>query len=343
MKTKIDKKAKKRSLNETSLSIKSNQKQKTIIGPKKNPKKAKLVGLVQNGNSTMGNKVQILKKMYKQKEKPKIKQTNTGSLAEIKTEGIKLPIAKLNDESVGKKTKTKEKKLKNLQIKQVKRESHKKRRRGVRNAASITLSTEEIEAKIEEIKSREVLSKRAKKILSVLNRKLRFEKSALDKSEKLNVIGKKGNKKNQQGTFVKTESVSNKDKKDKIKIKKEHVEHETIKLKQEKDDQNDSNIMKTEEDEDESDENQSDTETEESMQDANEELDDESEDEEDEDTEDDEEDEDDETDENDEDEEANTSKVKKEDEKKQKTQAKQSLEHQKKNRYVLFVGNLPTE
>lgn len=350
MKTKIDKKAKKRSLSETSLSIKSNQKQKTITGPKKNPKKAKLVGLVQNGNSTMGNKVQILKKMYKQKEKPKIKQTNTGSLAEIKTEGTKLPIAKLNEESVGKKTKTKEKKLKNLQIKQAKHELRKKRRRSrnVRNGASITLSTEEIEAKIEEIRSREVLSKRAKKLLSVLNRKLRFEKSALDKSGKLNVIGKKGNKKNQQvGTFVKTESVSNKDKKDKIKIKKEHVEHESLKVKQEKDDQNDSNIMKTEdEDEDESDEDQIDTETEESMHDANEQLDDESEDEEDEedeDTEDDEEDEDDETDENDEDEEANTSKVKKEDEKKPKTQAKQSLEHQKKNQYVLFVGNLPTD
>lgn len=350
MKTKIDKKAKKRSLSETSLSIKSNQKQKTITGPKKSPKKAKLVSLVQNGNSTMGNKVQILKKMYKQKEKPKIKQTNTGSSAEIKTEGIKLPIAKLNEESVGKKTHTKEKKLKNLQIKQVKRELRKKRRRGrhIPNAASITLSTEEIEAKIEEIKNREVLSKRAKKILSVLNRKLRFEKSALDKPEKLNVIGKKGNKKNQQvGTFVKTESVSNKDKKDKIKIKKEHVEHETI--KREKDDQNDSNIMKTEdEDEDESDEDLSDSETEESMHDANEQLDDESEDEEDEDTEDEENEEDeadetDETDENDEDEEANTSKVKKENEKKPKIQAKQSLEHQKKNRYVLFVGNLPTE
>lgn len=346
MKTKIDKKAKKRSLSETSLSIKSNQKQKTITGSKKSPKKTKLVGLVQNGNSTMGNKVQILKKMYKQKEKPKIKQTNTGSLAEIKTEGTKLPIAKLNEESVGKKTKTKEKKLKNLQIKQVKRELRKKKRRNrhVRNAASITLSTEEIEAKIEEIRSREVLSKRAKKILSVLNRKLRLEKSALDKSEK-NIIGKKGNKKNQQvDTFVKTESVSNKDKKDKIKIKKEH-EHETI--KREKDDQNDSNIMKTEnEDEDESDEDQNDTETEESMHDTNEQLDDESEDEDtedDEDDEEDEEDEDDETDENDEDEEANTSQVKKEDEKKPKTQAKQSLEHQKKNQYVLFVGNLPTD
>lgn len=216
-----------------------------------------------------------------------------------------------------------------MQIKQVKRELRKKgRRRRVPNAAFITLSTEEIEAKIEEIKNREVLRKRAKRFLSVLNRKLRLDKSALDKSEKLNVIEKKGKKKNQQvGAFVKT--VSNKDNKDKIKIKKEHVEHETIKFKQEKDDQNDSNIMKIKDnDEDESDEDQSDTETEESMHDANEQLDDESEDEEDED---------------DEDEEANTSKVKKEDEKKPKTQAKQSLERQKKNRYVLFVGNLPTE
>jgi len=344
MKTKVDKKAKKRSLSETSLSIKPNQKQKTVTEPKKSLKKAKLVGLVQNGNSTMGNKVQILKKMYKQKEKPKMKQTNTGSLAEIKTEGTKLPIAKLNEESVGKKTKTKEKKLKNLQIKQVKRELRKKRRRRhLPNAASITLSIEEIEAKIEEIRNREVLSKRAKKFLSVLNRKLRLEKSPLDKSEKLNIIEKKGNKKNQQvGAFMKTESVSNKDNKDKIKIKKEHVKHETIKLKQEKDDQNDSNIMKTEddEDEDENDEDQSDTE--ESMHDANEQFDDESEDEEDEDEEN-EDTEDDEDTEDEEDEEANTSKVKKEDEKKPKTQAKQSLEHQKKNRYVLFVGNLPTE
>ncbi|XP_025264952.1 glutamic acid-rich protein-like [Camponotus floridanus] len=77
-----------------------NQKQKTVTEPKKSPKRINLVGLVQNGNSTMGNIVQILKKMYKQKEKPKIKQTNTGSLTEIKTEETKLPLTKLNEESV---------------------------------------------------------------------------------------------------------------------------------------------------------------------------------------------------------------------------------------------------
>lgn len=346
MKTKVDRKAKKRSLTlltKTSLPTKSGQKQKTVTGLKKNAKKAKLAGLIQNGNSTMGNKVQILKKMYKQKEKPKIKQTNIKS--EIKTEEeTKLPIAKLNKESVDKKTKVEEKKLKNLEIRQEKRKIHnKKRRRGLRNAAFITLSIEEIEAKIEEIKNREVLSKTGRKILAILNSKLRkLKKSTLDKSKKSDITEKKGKKNKQQvGTFVKIEPVSKEDNKGKKKIKKEHVEHETVKIKQKKDAQSDSSIIKSD-DEDETDEDQSDIETEESMHDANEQFDDKiDEDEEDEDTEDDEDDED-EEDEDDEDEKVNISKIKKKDEKKTKKQPK-SLEHQNKNQYVFFVGNLPYE
>lgn len=317
MKTKVDKQAKKRSLSETSLPTKSDQKQKAVTGPKKNPKKAKLVRLVQNGNPTTGNKVQILKKMYKQKEKPKLKQMNIKS--EQTEEETKLPI----EESVDKKTKIKEKKLKNLEIKQVKREIRKRKKRGgLLNAAYITLSIEEIEAKIEEIKNREVLSKRAKKILAILKRKLKFEKSALDKSEKSNMIEKKGNKKNKQqvGAFVKIEP---------------------------------------EDDEDENDEDQSDTETEESMQNANEQFDDEidedeededeeEEEEEDEDTEDDEDEEDDnikdaEDEDGDEDEKVNISKIEKKAEMDAKKLVKQSLEHQNKNRNVLFVANLPYE
>lgn len=326
MKTKVDKKGKKRSLSETSLSTKPDQKQENITELKKSPKKAKLA-LVQNGNSTMGNKVQILKKMYKQKEKQKAKQQiNIGSSAKIKKEGEnKLPIAKLNEESVSKKIM--EKKLKNLKKKQIKRDLRKRKRsRNLRNAASITLSIEEIEAKIEEIRNREVLTKNAKKNLAVLNRKLKLEKSA-NNSEKLNIIEKKSNKKNKQqiGAIVKIEKISNEDNEDKIKVKKEHVQHEKVKIKQEMNDQDD---------EDESDEDQSDTEKEESMDNANEQFDDESD-----------EDEKDEEDEDAEDdiEKANILKVKNEGVKKMKKQATQSLYTDQKNQHFLYVYNLPLD
>ncbi|XP_072750251.1 uncharacterized protein [Anoplolepis gracilipes] len=344
MKAKVDKKGKKRSLSESSLSVKPGLKQENVTEPKKSLKKTKLASSVQNGSST--NKEQILKKMYKQKEKQKAKPQ--GPLAKIKTEEeIELSIAKPNEESTNKKATTKEKKLVNLKKKQEKRELQKKRRnRSFKNAASVTLSIEKIEAKIEEIRNREVLSKRAKKILTVLNRKLRLEKGA-DKSEQLNITEKKNKKNKQQiDTLVQIEQVSNKDKKDKI--------NEKVKIKQKIDDQDDSDIMKNEDDENESDEDQSSTENEESMDDANEQFDDESdddeedeetgvdeEDEEDEDDEDDEEDEDDEDDEDDIDDKAKILNVKQEDGKKMKKQATESLEHQKKNRFVLFVGNLP--
>ncbi|KAL6439017.1 hypothetical protein ACFW04_003785 [Cataglyphis niger] len=323
MKIKVDKKGKKRSLSENSLSTKPKQKQENITELKKSPKKAKLA-LVQNGNSTMENKVQILKKMYKQKEKQKAKKSiNIGPLAKVKGEGEnKLPITKLNEESATKIIK--EKKFENLKKKQAKRALQKKKRNNAfRKSASITLSIEQIEAKIEEIRNREVLSKQAKKNLKVLNRKLKFEKLA-NKSEKLNIIEKKNNKKNKQqiGAIGK---VSNEDNKDKIKMKKEHVQHEKIKIKREIDDQDD---------EDENDEDQSNSEKEEPMDIANEQFDDESdedEDEEDEDAED-------EDAEDDIDEKANILKGKKENVKKMKKQA-----INQKNQHFLYVYNLPLD
>ncbi|CAL1673332.1 unnamed protein product [Lasius platythorax] len=328
MKTKVDKKGKKRSLS-SSLSTKPAQKQENISESKKSPKKAKLSSFVQNGNSTMENKSRILKKMYKPLDKQKAKQQiNIGQplIAKVKTEETKLP--KLKEESVTKKTK--ENKLENLKKKQAKRGLHKRKRKHLLlNAATITLSIEEIEAKIEEIRNREVLSKRAKKILAALNRKLKYEKS--NKSEKLNITEKKSNKKNKQqiGALVKIKQESNEDNEDKIKVKKEYVQQ---KVKLEMDDQDDSN----EDDEDESDEDQSDTEKEESMDNANEQFDDESDEE-------DEEDEEDEDDEDDKDEKANISKAKKEDVKKMKKQATQPLDDQKTKQYVFFVSNLPLD
>ncbi|XP_050455356.1 DNA ligase 1-like [Cataglyphis hispanica] len=317
MKIKVDKKGKKRSLSEISLSTKPEQKQENITELKKSPKKAKLA-LVQNGNSTMGNKVQILKKMYKQKEKQKAKKSiNIGPLAKIKGEGEnKLPTTKLNEESATKKIKEKTPQFENLKKKQAKRLQKKKRNNAFRKCASITLSIEQIEAKIEEIRNREVLSKQAKKNLKVLNRKLKFEKLA-NKSEKLNIIEKKNNKKNKQQIGA-IKKVSNEDNKDKIKVKKEHVQHEKIKIKREMDDQDD---------EDENDEDQSNSEKEEPMDIANEQFDDESdEDEEDEDAED------------DTDEKANILKGKKEDVKKMKKQVKDQ-----KNQHFLYVYNLPLD
>lgn len=316
MKIKVDKKGKKRSLSEISPSTKPKQKQENITELKKSPKKAKLA-LVQNGNSTMENKVQILKKMYKQKEKQEAKKSiNIGPLAKIKGEGEnKLSITKLNEESATKKIKEKRSRFENLKKKQAKRDLQKKKRNNAfRKSASITLSIEQIEAKIEEIRNREVLSKQAKKNLKVLNRKLKFEKLA-NKSEKLNIIEKKNNKKNKQQIDA-IEKVSNEDNKDKIKVKKEHVQHEKIKIKRKMDDQDD---------EDENDEDQSNSEKEEPMDIVNEQFDDESdEDEEDEDAG------------EDIDEKVNI--LKKEDVKKMKKQA-----IDQKNQHFLYVYNLPLE
>ncbi|XP_029176562.1 glutamic acid-rich protein-like [Nylanderia fulva] len=327
MKTKVDKKGKKRSLSETSLSAKSTLKQENVIESKKSPKKAKLATSAQNGNSTTQNKVQILKKMYKQKEKQKTKQQiNIGQplITKKKTE-IKLPIAKLKEESVSKKIKTKENKLENLKKKQAKREVHKKRRRRFLNAAS-TLSIEEMEAKIEEIRNREVLSKRAKKMLSALNRKLKYEKSA-NKLEKENSQHEEKN-----------------EAQNKIKEKKKYVHHQ-VKNELEMDDQDDSDDQDdNEDDKDENDEDHSDKE--ESIDNINEQFDDESEEDDeskdDEESEDDKEFEDDESedDEDDIDEKANILKGKKEEVKERK---KPVLEHQKKNENILFVGNLPSD
>jgi len=158
MKTKVDKivdkKGKKRLLSETPSPIKSNLKQESINELKKSPKKIKLADTQQNPASEekvskVGNKIK--------------QQSSTAKLLEIKKD-------------------TKEKT--ELTVKSKKEPGRSKRRRPYNN---LNLSVEQIMKKIEEIKSRETLSKRAKKILGVLNRKLREcgnESGKLDTAEK---------------------------------------------------------------------------------------------------------------------------------------------------------------
>lgn len=349
----MHKKGKKRSLSETSVSIKSNQKQGNVGELDKSPKRPKFAGSKQNGNPTLAEKVPIFKAMDEQKkEQGKIVKQQGSIVKSLKTkrdtkEKAKLTIVK--KETAGK-------------------TSSRSRRR--RPYSTITLTEEQITKKIGEIKSREVLSKRAKKILGILNRKLR---ECENESEKLDTVGKESNKKTEHRANApmknrKTEANNE----DKTKAEKKLVQSKGKLQEEDEDDSNaeDEDDSDAEEDKDDSDaeedEDDSDVEEDEDDSDIEEEsdesevenklvdnkkkeIDDESdEDEEDEEVKQDEEDEEDEEEGNKEDtiKKAKLSEVGKEEVQNKNKQASQSLDNQKKEeakkkRYVLFVGNLP--
>ncbi|XP_011869707.1 PREDICTED: DNA ligase 1-like [Vollenhovia emeryi] len=177
MKTKIgDKKGKKRPLGETFISIKSDQSQGNANALQKGPKKPKFAGIKQNGNPVIGAKEPISKVVDKQKkEQVKVMKKQSGVLIPLKT---KKDTKEKTEETVAKPGK------------EIGSRSNKSRKRRPYLHGEFTV--EQITAKIAEIKSREVLSKRAKRILSILNRKLM---TSGNKSEKLDTVGKKSGKK----------------------------------------------------------------------------------------------------------------------------------------------------
>lgn len=339
-------KGKKRSLSETFVSIKSNQKQGNVGELNKSPKRPKFAGSKQNGNPTLAEKVPIFKAMDEQKkEQGKI----------VKQQG-----------SIVKSSKTKRDTKEKAKLTIVKKETAGKtssRSRRRRPYSTITLTAEQITKKIGEIKSREVLSKRAKKILGILNRKLR---ECENESEKLDTVGKESDKKTEHRANApmknrKTEANNE----DKTKAEKKLVQSKGKLQEEDEDDSNaededdsdaeeDVDVSDAEEDEDDSDiEEESDEgEVENKLVDnKKKEIDDESDEaEEDEEVKQDEEDEEDEEEEggNKEDtiKKAKLSEVGKEEVQNKNKQASQSLDNQKKEeakkkRYVLFVGNLP--
>ncbi|KYM76782.1 hypothetical protein ALC53_12806 [Atta colombica] len=171
----MHKKGKKRSLSETSVSkVKLNKKQENVNEFNKSPKRAK-IGSKQNGNPTLMGRTQIFKVVDKQKKEQNkiIEQQNNIVKSETKKdtkETAKLMIVKPKNETIGKSS------------------SRPRKRYPYR---TITLTAEQITKKITEIKGREVLSKRAHRVLGKLNRKLR---EIINESEKLDTVGKKNKK-----------------------------------------------------------------------------------------------------------------------------------------------------
>lgn len=334
MRTKVVDKGKKRSLSETSVSIKSNQKQKNIDEFKKGPKKAKFADVKQNGNPTLGGKAPIFKIVDKQKkEENKIikQQSNTVKPLEIKKdtkEKKELTVVKSEKETIGR--------------------TNRLRRRRPYN--SLNLTVEQMTKKIAEIQSREVLSKRAKKILGTLNRKLR---ECGNKSEKLDTVGKKSNKKMEHANALMKNRQKTNDE-DKTKVEKKHVQSKA-KLQEEDDDdsdveedEDDSNVE--EESEEESDESKTENELVKIQINKREEVDDESEDEDEEMVESEEDEEEIDSEEGEEEVDSKEAEAAdsedSDDYEDEEDEEDESLENQlkgelKKKKYVLFVGNLP--
>ncbi|XP_071634126.1 uncharacterized protein [Temnothorax longispinosus] len=232
MKTKVeDKKAKKRSLSETSVSIKSNQKQENINEFKKGSKKAKLAGVKQNGNPTSGEKAPILKVVDKQKKEQNkaIKQQSS--------------IVKLSETKRDTKEKTELTVVKSMK-ETGDRINKRNKRRPARPYNQRDLTVEQITEKIAEIQSREVLSKRAKKLLGVLKRKLR---ESGNNSEKLDIVGKKSNKKAEHRENVLMQSKQKANDESKTKAEKKHIQS---KGKPQEEDDDDSDIEEDDEDSD---------------------------------------------------------------------------------------------
>jgi len=231
----MDKKAKKRSLSETSLSIKSNQKHGNTNKSKKSSKRAKLAGFKQNGHPTSGEKTLISKVVDKQKkEQNKIVKQQSSIVKPSETkrgtkEKTKITIVKPKEETVSKTS-----------------SPSKKRRMPY---STLNLTAEQITKKIEEIRSREVLSKRAKKILRILNKKL---KECANDSKKLDTAGKKSNQKTEHraNALMKNRQKANDDE---TKIKKKPVQSKKTNPQEEDEDEDDSDVEE-ESDEDESDE-----------------------------------------------------------------------------------------
>lgn len=200
MKTKAvnkEQKKKKRSLRETSLLSKSNQEIENTVHAKRNIKKVKIDNTVQNGNPKTENKAQVFTKIDESKKKrnkkgtpQKYENADEPSKREVKINTIEetTTAAECNEMIL---IKIKKKKLEHLKKKQLDRQFHKimeKERK--HNVTFITPNRiEQLKSKLAEIRSREVLSKTAKKKLAALQRKLQAEESA-NKTDKLDATEK---------------------------------------------------------------------------------------------------------------------------------------------------------
>ncbi|EZA57604.1 DNA ligase 1 [Ooceraea biroi] len=177
MKTKVDKKGKKRSLSETSLPAKSDQKPKYAVKSKNSPKKPKLADTARNGKLAYKTKERALKKIAGPLEKQARRAKQENSAAKSSKQEMKTHA----------KGETKlETKLELLKQKQARRALTKEKRK---QKVYTDLSVEQMKSRIEAIRGREVLTKTAKKKLAILKRKLKamgfpLEEDAVEQNEK---------------------------------------------------------------------------------------------------------------------------------------------------------------
>lgn len=295
-----------------------------IVSKKKKPEN----GSVQNGQGNKQMKMDVPKKFKSLKKQ----DTNAVGQEITKTSGVKIS----------------EKKMKLLEKRQEFREKRKLNRIGNPRGLAIDLSVEDIKKKIQQIESREKVTKSAKRKLAALKKKLRIEEGT-DKPVVKKEAGK--SKKEKSVAVPKKNVVQNTEQKKKG---QEIVEVKLIK-KENKKKQNIVSLskVKKEEEDDEDEDEEDDVSEDESESDAD--LEEEEEDDDDDDVEEEEEEDDEDEDEDDEDDEEEEEDVKMKIEQhkdskvkvsnvqsaQEKGKPKNNEEESKKKRYVLFVGNLP--
>lgn len=206
MKTKPMHKKEKKQLQEGSFPLKLSKKSKTIVKSKKNPQKIKADNTVQNGDS-------ILKK-------PKVQEVKSAD-----TESKKKALSK-----------KKIKKLEHLKNEQLVSETNEDKK-GPRYRTDL-FDIDTMRKKVAEIRSREVLTKTAKKKVAALLRKIAVVEE-LNESKKLEMT--KEDNKNKHQANVKNE----------IKAKKEHDKNKKAKFHTKQDNESDDDNQNNMEDEEE--------------------------------------------------------------------------------------------
>lgn len=240
MKTKPIHKKEKKQLQEGSFPLKLSKKSKTIVKSKKNPQKIKVDNTVQNGDSILKKpKVQV-EKINKKKKKITVKQRSDENIE-------KLPRTKISEEAEEVKSTDTESKKKALSKKKIKKLEHLKNeqlvsetnedKKGPRYRTNL-FDIDIMRKKVAEIKSREVLTKTAKKKVAALLRKIAVVEE-LNESKKLETT-KEENKNEHQANV-----------KNKRKAKEEHDKNKKAKFHTKQDNESDDDNQNNMEDEEE--------------------------------------------------------------------------------------------
>lgn len=213
-----NKKGKKRPFGETHLA-KPGQRQENVFGLKKNVKKPKLAVSTQNGDFKTEKRTKPFQ-TEKQKQQKNEKQTNNTTLPQLKEKVVAAQSKEVSQ-------KMKEKMMDGIK-KKLPKEKQQQQSPG-QKLPKKELSLEQIQQRINEIQSRETLSKTAtKKLLTY--KKILARMTGENKSEKSTVTGKKNtqtNKQTNENVQIKKQKIGDKEKaKPKSVIEAKHEDDE---------------------------------------------------------------------------------------------------------------------